>query len=84
VEVTVVFLDLRGFTAFAETADPEEVMGILREYHAEMGRLILEHEGTLERFTGDGPSTLLLSRCEGMLLAPPEPGWDGVFRMDHK
>jgi class 3 adenylate cyclase len=53
-EVTVVFLDLRGFTAFAETAEPEEVMGVLREYHSEMGRLILEHEGTLERFTGDG------------------------------
>ncbi|HSF04145.1 MAG TPA: response regulator, partial [Solirubrobacterales bacterium] len=53
-EVTVVFVDLRGFTAFAETAEPEEVMGVLREYHAEMGRLILEHEGTLERFTGDG------------------------------
>jgi adenylate cyclase len=53
-EVTVVFLDLRGFTAFAETAEPEEVMGVLREYHAEMGKLILEHEGTLERFTGDG------------------------------
>jgi adenylate cyclase len=53
-EVTVVFLDLRGFTTFAETAEPEEVMGVLREYHAEMGQLILEHEGTLERFTGDG------------------------------
>jgi adenylate cyclase len=53
-EVTVVFLDLRGFTAFAETAEPEEVMAVLREYHAEMGRLILAHEGTLERFTGDG------------------------------
>ena len=53
-EVTVVFLDLRGFTAFAETAEPEEVMGVLREYHAEMGKLILDHEGTLERFTGDG------------------------------
>jgi class 3 adenylate cyclase len=53
-EITVVFLDLRGFTAFTETADPEEVMGVLREYHAAMGRLILEHEGTLERFTGDG------------------------------
>ena len=53
-EVAVVFLDLRGFTAFAETAEPEEVMSVLREYHAEMGRLILEHEGTLERFTGDG------------------------------
>ena len=53
-EVTVVFLDLRGFTAFAETAEPEEVMGVLREYHAAMGRLILQHEGTLERFTGDG------------------------------
>jgi class 3 adenylate cyclase/CheY-like chemotaxis protein len=53
-EITVVFLDLRGFTAFAETAEPEEVMNVLREYHAEMGRLVLEHEGTLERFTGDG------------------------------
>jgi class 3 adenylate cyclase len=53
-DVTVCFLDLRGFTAFAETAEPEEVMGVLREYHAEMGKAILEHEGTLERFTGDG------------------------------
>ena len=53
-EVTVVFLDLRGFTAFAETSEPEEVMGVLREYHAEMGKLILNWEGTLERFTGDG------------------------------
>jgi adenylate cyclase len=53
-EVVVVFLDLRGFTAFAESSEPEEVMGVLRGYHAEMGKLIMEHEGTLERFTGDG------------------------------
>ncbi len=53
-EVTVVFVDLRGFTSFAETAEPEEVMEVLRDYHAEMGRLIVEHEGTLERFAGDG------------------------------
>ncbi len=53
-EITVVFLDLRGFTAFTETADPEEVMAVLGEYHAAVGRLVLEHEGTLERFTGDG------------------------------
>jgi class 3 adenylate cyclase len=53
-EVTVVFLDLRGYTAFAETAEPEEVMGVLREYHAAMGHLVLAHEGTLERFAGDG------------------------------
>lgn len=53
-EVAVVFLDLRGFTAFAESSEPEEVMRVLRAYHAEMGKLILEHEGTLERFTGDG------------------------------
>jgi len=52
--VTVAFLDLRGFTAFAETAEPEEVMGVLREYHAAMGQLIVEHEGTLECFIGDG------------------------------
>jgi adenylate cyclase len=53
-EVAVVFVDLRGFTAFAESSEPEEVMRVLRDYHAEMGKLILEHEGTLERFTGDG------------------------------
>jgi class 3 adenylate cyclase len=53
-EITVVFLDLRGFTAFAETSEPEEVMRVLHEYHAEMGKIIVEHEGTLERFTGDG------------------------------
>ena len=53
-EITVVFCDLRGFTAFAETAEPEEVMNVLREYHAALGVLIHEFEGTLERFVGDG------------------------------
>lgn len=53
-EVVVVFIDLRGFTAFAETAEPDEVMRLLREYHADMGQLILHYEGTLERFAGDG------------------------------
>ena len=53
-EITVVFVDLRGYTMFNETAQPEDVMAVLREYHAAMGRLILEHEGTLERFAGDG------------------------------
>jgi adenylate cyclase len=53
-EVTVVFCDLRGFTAFAETTEPEEVMGVLRDYHSVLGALIFRFEGTLERFTGDG------------------------------
>ena len=53
-EVTVVFCDLRGFTAFAETTEPEEVMTVLRDYHAALGALIHEFEGTLERFVGDG------------------------------
>jgi adenylate cyclase len=53
-QVTVVFADLRGFTAFAETAEPEEVMTVMREYHAALGCLIHEFEGTLERFVGDG------------------------------
>ncbi|MDQ6438118.1 response regulator [Mesorhizobium sp. LHD-90] len=53
-EVTVVFCDLRGFTAFAETAEPEEVMTVLAEYHSCLGEQILRHEGTLERFVGDG------------------------------
>jgi adenylate cyclase len=53
-EVTVVFCDLRGFTSFAETSEPEEVMSVLREYHACLGSLISKYEGTLERFVGDG------------------------------
>jgi class 3 adenylate cyclase len=52
--VTVVFCDLRGFTAFAESAEPEEVMGVLRDYHAALGALIHKYEGTVERFAGDG------------------------------
>jgi class 3 adenylate cyclase len=53
-EITVVFVDLRGFTAFTETAEPEEVMSVLREYHAELGRAIMAHDGTIEHFAGDG------------------------------
>jgi class 3 adenylate cyclase len=53
-EITVVFLDLRGFTAFSDSAEPEEVMDFLRHYHGEMGRLVFKYEGTLERFMGDG------------------------------
>ncbi|HXZ85443.1 MAG TPA: response regulator [Myxococcota bacterium] len=52
--VTVVFIDLRGFTSFAESAEPEEVMELLREYHRAMGELVVSYDGTLERFTGDG------------------------------
>jgi adenylate cyclase len=53
-EITVVFCDLRGFTSFAESGEPEDVMGVLREYHTVLGKTIFEFEGTLERFTGDG------------------------------
>ena len=49
----MLFLDLRGFTAFAETADPEDVMNVLREYQAETGRIVADYQGTLERFSGD-------------------------------
>ena len=52
-EIAVVFLDLRGYTEFTDTADPEDVMGVLRDYHVTMGRLILAYQGTLERFAGD-------------------------------
>ena len=53
-EVTVVFCDLRGFTAFTETTEPEEAMNVLREYHAALGELIFKYEGTLDRYAGDG------------------------------
>jgi len=53
-EITALFCDLRGFTGFSESADPEDVMALLREYHAAIGKIIHEYGGTLERFAGDG------------------------------
>jgi class 3 adenylate cyclase/CheY-like chemotaxis protein len=53
-EIVVVFCDFRNFTPFAETSEPEEVMGVLGQFHEAVGSLVHEHEGTLERFTGDG------------------------------
>jgi len=52
-EITVEFFDLRGFTAFTDNAEPEEVMELLRAFHGALGKLVLEHQGTLERFAGD-------------------------------
>jgi adenylate cyclase len=53
-DIVVVFCDLRGFTAFAETAEPEEVLDLLREYHEALGPLVTRSEGTLDHFSGDG------------------------------
>ena len=53
-EITLVYVDLRGFTGFTESAEPEEVMSVLRQYHAELGRIIIAHDGTIEHFAGDG------------------------------
>jgi class 3 adenylate cyclase len=52
--ITAVMTDLRGFTSFAEAAEPEELLDMLRGYHGEMGRLVVQHGGTLEHFAGDG------------------------------
>jgi adenylate cyclase len=53
-EIVVVFCDLRGYTAFTETAEPEEVLDFLREYHGKLGPLVSQFEGTLDQFSGDG------------------------------
>jgi hypothetical protein len=67
-EIVVVFCDLRGYTAFTETAEPEEVLDFLREYHGALGPLVTQFEGTLDQFSGDG-----IMVCLGML------GWPGRF-----
>jgi adenylate cyclase len=54
----VVFSDLRGFSASSENSEPEEVMGVLREFHTAIGEIIHRYEGTLERFAGDGMACL--------------------------
>jgi len=53
-EITALFCDLRGFTGFSESSDPEDVMSLLRDYHAAIGKVIIKYSGTLERYAGDG------------------------------
>src|ERR1700752_4330200 len=53
-EITALFCDLRGFTGFSESTDPEDVMALLRDYHAAIGEIIIKYNGTLERYAGDG------------------------------
>ncbi len=72
-EVTIMFVDLRGFTAFSETAAPEDVLGVLREYHAEIGRLVEHYDGTIEHFAGDG--VMLIFNDPQPL---PDPGFSAV------
>ncbi len=68
-EITVVFADLRGFTAFSETAEPEEALGVLRAYQAAMGEVIFHHDGTLEHFAGDG---MMVFFNDPMKIGDPE------------
>lgn len=72
-EITVLFCDLRGFTAFSETAEPEEVMGVLAEFHDAVGPMIFEHEGTIAQFTGDG---MLVIFNDPIQL--DDPAWSAV------
>ena len=67
-EITVVYLDLKGFTAFTTYFEPEEVMNVLQQYHHEMGRLVIEYGGTLQRLAGDG---MMLFFNDPMEMANP-------------
>jgi class 3 adenylate cyclase len=80
-EIVVVFCDIRGFTAFAERAEPEEVMALLRDYHAALGPIVTRFEGTLDKYGGDGmmvffndplPTPDPAKRAIGMALAMRE------------
>ena len=68
-EISALFCDLRGFTAFAETAEPEEVLGVLREYHGMVGELVVAHGGTVEHFAG-GWADGVLQRPRAEARAP--------------
>jgi adenylate cyclase len=68
-DVTVLFCDLRGFTAFSEISEPEEVMLVLREYHTALGALVDKFEGTIDRFTGDGLLVIFNDRPDPSIRA---------------
>ena len=72
-EITVLFCDLRGFTTFSETAEPEEVMAVLKEFHDAVGPMIFEFEGTITQFTGDGMLVIFNDPIE-----LDDPAWSAV------
>lgn len=72
-EITAVFVDLRGFTAFTESSEPEDVMQVLGEYHQVLGRVVVDFNGTLERFSGDG---IMIFFNDPMEL--DNPAWQAV------
>jgi class 3 adenylate cyclase len=72
-EITAFFCDLRGFTAFSETSEPEEVMDVLREFHHAVGPMIFDHDGTIAQFTGDG---MLVFFNDPVKL--DDPAWNAV------
>ena len=72
-EITAFFCDLRGFTAFSETAEPEEVMDVLHEFHDAVGPIIFDHQGTIAQFTGDG---LLVFFNDPVQVE--DPAWNAV------
>ncbi len=72
-EITVLFCDLRGFTSFSETAEPEEVMAVLREFHEAVGPMIFDYDGTIAQFTGDG---MLVFFNDPVKL--DDPSWNAV------
>ena len=72
-EITVLFCDLRGFTSFSETAEPEEVMAVLREFHNAVGPTIFDYDGTIAQFTGDG---MLVFFNDPVKL--DDPSWNAV------
>ena len=84
----MLFCDLRGFTAFAATAEPEDLIGLLRDYHAVVGELVFRHAGTLERFTGDAVMVLFndplpapdFCRCAVRLAAEIRDGLQPLIR----
>jgi GAF domain-containing protein len=74
-EIVVVFCDLRGYTAFTETAEPEEVLDFLREYHGALGPLVSQFEGTLDQFSGDGIMVFFNEPCRSQTRPRARSTW---------
>jgi len=90
-EITALFCDLRGFTGFSESSDPEDVMALLREYHAAIGEIIIKYSGTLERYAGDGvmvvfndPVPVENPALQAVLMALKMRGAIGAFETWHR
>jgi adenylate cyclase len=82
--MSAVFTDIQGFSTISEQLDPSQLVKLLNLYLTEMSNIIMENQGTIDKYEGDGTAKRYIARCRDYIERPPPPDWDGIFNLSRK